>query len=136
MSQTNTESATHLARRILELADSVDVGGLESHVSAKCAVHMGSDDLDRAGWVARTKAFQGGFPDGRHEVQQQTALGDTAVTIGVWKGTHKGAFMGMPATNRPVQSRYILVHKFKDGLLTEVWGQFDSAGMIQQLTAK
>jgi steroid delta-isomerase-like uncharacterized protein len=130
---TNASNVEALARRILELLDSKDYAAFESHVSPRCRIHMGGDDLDRAGWIAHSKAFYEGFPDGHFHIERQLVAGNAVTSIGTWGGTHLANFMGMPPTGKKVSIRVLMVHQFEDGKLVEHWGQFDSAGMMRQL---
>ena len=48
-------------------------------------------------------------------------------------GTHKGEFMGAPATNKVVTIQEIHIGRFSDGKVVEHWGLEDFLGMMQQL---
>lgn len=133
---TNPNNVVTLARRVLELFDSHDFAALESHVSPRCVCKVGGETHDRAGWLAHGKTFYESFPDGRFHIDRELVAGDSAVFIGSWSGTHKAGFMGIPATGRHISMPLIMVTRFEDGKVIEHWGQFDSAGLVQQLTAK
>ena len=49
-------------------------------------------------------------------------------------GTHTGDFQGLPATGRVIKISLTMIDKFVDGQLVEHYGDFDSAGLMQQLT--
>lgn len=130
----NTD-VTALSRAFLATLDAQDWPALMERVAPGCVSHVGGQDLDRAHWQGMGQMFFAAFPDGRHVIERQLADGDTAVTIGAFEGTHRGEFMGIPATGRRIQLRTILLHRWADGRVIEHWGQFDSAGLVQQLTA-
>ncbi|MCK5028131.1 MAG: ester cyclase [Bacteroidales bacterium] len=50
--------------------------------------------------------------------------------------TNTGDFMGMPATNKRVLATGQFIREIKDGKITAEWQTTNSAGLIQQLTAK
>ena len=50
-------------------------------------------------------------------------------------GTHKEAFMGIPATGRQISVPGIDIMRVKDGKYTDHWGVADSAAMMGQLGA-
>ncbi len=63
------------------------------------------------------------------------AEGDKVVIRQTWSGTHKGEFMGIPATGRRVSIAVIDIIRVADGRFVEHWGQLDMMGMMQQLGA-
>jgi steroid delta-isomerase-like uncharacterized protein len=133
MAQSSDQLAS-LARRFRELIDSNDWDAAEKHVDASAKAHVGSQHLDKRAWLEMGKMFHGAFPDASHRIERQVANADTVVTIALWSGTHLGDFMGMSATGRKVSMPLIVVDRVENGLIVEHWGQFDSAGLMQQLT--
>ena len=77
--------------------------------------------------------FTSGFPDIEAYVEEALEEGDTVVTRGYWTASHKGEFMGIPATGNNVNVKYIDMWKIKDGKLFESRVQMDMAGLMQQL---
>src|SRR3954468_13015722 len=51
------------------------------------------------------------------------------------EGTHKGAFMGIPATGRPVALEGITLLRFQQGKCVEGWSNSDMLGLLIQLGA-
>jgi steroid delta-isomerase-like uncharacterized protein len=80
-------------------------------------------------------AFTAAFPDMRVVVEDVLAEGDKVVSRGHFTGTHRGAFMGLPATGKPVRVGYIDVWRVADGKLVENWVKLDELGLMQQLGA-
>jgi steroid delta-isomerase-like uncharacterized protein len=80
--------------------------------------------------------YMAGFPDLRFEVEDMLASGDKVVARVRCTGTHRGEFMGMPATGRAVEVQLVDIIRFgDDGLAHEHWGVFDALAMMQQLGA-
>jgi predicted ester cyclase len=79
--------------------------------------------------------FVSGFPDLKANVEEVLGEGDTVSTRGYWTGSHKGEFMGIPATSKNVNVKYIDMWKIKDGKLYESWVQMDITGLMHQLGA-
>jgi len=73
------------------------------------------------------------FPDIRFEIEQQIAEGDFVVTRYVMRGTHQGAWLGMPATNRPVTVRMTHTVRVVAGKIVEDWLLAEWYGMLEQL---
>jgi steroid delta-isomerase-like uncharacterized protein len=76
-----------------------------------------------------------GFPDLQITFHDMIAEGDKVVAIMTWSGTHKGEFMGIPATNKRVSFQVIDVVRITGGKLVEHWGQMDMMAMMQQVGA-
>ncbi len=49
------------------------------------------------------RGMRAGFPDMHWSVEEQMAEGDKVMTRFEWTGTHRGEFLGVPATGRPVR---------------------------------
>ncbi len=76
------------------------------------------------------------FPDLAMTVQDVVDGGEKVVARVRYTGTHKGEFMGMPATGRTIDVPLIDIMRFEDdGLVHEHWGVLDAMAMMQQLGA-
>jgi steroid delta-isomerase-like uncharacterized protein len=75
------------------------------------------------------------FPDMRVTAEDLVADGDRVALRYSWKGTHKGGFMGIPATGRPVAVTGQAILRFRDGKVVEHWQAHDELGMLRQLGA-
>ncbi|TLV00395.1 ester cyclase [Dyadobacter luticola] len=74
-----------------------------------------------------------GFPDMHWTVDEQVAEGDTVVTRFSWTGTHDGDFMGIPPTNKKVETWGVVIDVVRDGLFAESRIIMDTMGLLQQL---
>ena len=74
------------------------------------------------------------FPDLRMDVEDVIASSDKAVARVRVTGTHKGEFMGIPATEKSAAVNLIDITRFgDDGLAREHWGVVDQPTLMQQL---
>ncbi|WP_262699542.1 MULTISPECIES: ester cyclase [Streptomyces] len=73
------------------------------------------------------------FPDMHLEILEQFAQGDRVVTRLMFRGTHKGEFIGLAPTHRKVEFEEILLMKVTDGKISEVWALGDSLAFLDQL---
>ena len=74
------------------------------------------------------------FPDFRMDVEDVIASSDKAVARVRVTGTHKGEFMGIPATEKSAAVNLIDITRFgDDGLAHEHWGVVDQLALLQQL---
>ncbi len=77
--------------------------------------------------------MESGFPDFRVTLEDTIAEGDSVAVRFTFHGTHQGEFMDIPPTGKPVTMSGIDIMRIKDGKITELWGQEDMLGMMQQL---
>jgi steroid delta-isomerase-like uncharacterized protein len=80
-------------------------------------------------------AFLTAFPDMQITLEDVLAEGDKVVTRGVFRGTHRAEFLGVPATGKPVEVKYIDLWRLENGQPVENWVQIDMLGLLQQLGA-
>ncbi len=73
------------------------------------------------------------FPDMRFTIRQQIAEGDKVLTHKTFHGTHRGPFMGIPATGKEVSFNVMDILTVTDGKITEHWTVGDMLSMMQQL---
>lgn len=78
---------------------------------------------------------QTGFPDFQMNVEDILAEGDKVVVRSRLTGTHKGEFMGVPASDKSIDVSVIDIVRVADGKVAEHWGVTDTAAMMEQLGA-
>lgn len=76
-----------------------------------------------------------GIPDIRFATEEQIAERDLVVTRWTVSGTQTGEFMGLPASGNRVLVTGIDIARLRDGKIAEIWANWDSAGLLRQLTA-
>ena len=89
----------------------------------------------REGVKQLTSMLRSAFPDFKATIDDMIAEGDKVVMRQTWSGTHKGEFMGIPATGKRVSFGVIDIVRMDGGKCVEHWGQMDSMGLMQQLGA-
>jgi predicted ester cyclase len=77
--------------------------------------------------------FASAFPDFRYQVEDVIAEADKVAVRDVFRGTHQGDFMGVPATGNRVTMEAIHTYRFSEGKLAEHWVARDDLGMMRQL---
>lgn len=78
-------------------------------------------------------AFRTAFPDLEASIGGLVAEDDKAAIYGTFRGTHRGAFFGIPATGKQMEMHWIDVYRITGGKIVEVWHVEDFLGMLQQL---
>jgi steroid delta-isomerase-like uncharacterized protein len=79
--------------------------------------------------------FRSAFPDMRVTLEDILAEGDKVVTRGVFTGTHKGAFMGVPPSGASIQVKFIDIWRVENDRVAENWVRLDQLGLMQQVGA-
>jgi predicted ester cyclase len=90
--------------------------------------------LDREGMKQAAEIFRVATP-GRHDVGLQIAEGDLVVSQVSGRGVHAGELLGIPPTNREVETDGIAIHRIRDGKIVEYWSVTDVARVLQQVGA-
>lgn len=73
------------------------------------------------------------FPD-IHWVDEETiAAGDKVVSRFTWTGTHRGNFLGIPASGNKVAVKGVVIDRLNAGKMADSRILMDTFGMMQQL---
>ena len=81
------------------------------------------------------RMFFAAFPDNRYTIEDMIAEGDKVVTRYTVRGTHKGDFLGIPATGKEVAFTSILITRISESKIVEEWEESDTLGFMRQLGA-
>lgn len=73
------------------------------------------------------------FPDLHITLEEMVAEGEKVMTRVSWSGTHKGEFIGIPATGKQVTVTGMYQYCIVDGKIAEWWDFSDNLGLMQQL---
>jgi len=87
----------------------------------------------REGLKAVIHQLRTAFPDMHWVVKELVAEGDKVVTRFVWTGTHRGEFIGIPATGRSVEVKGVVIDRLEDGKMADSRILMDTFGLMQQL---
>ena len=79
------------------------------------------------------RAMRNGFPDIVFAVQEQVCEGDKVVSRFEWTGTHKGEFLGVPATGRSVRVWGMVIDRLVDRRIKDTRIIMDTLGLMAQL---
>ena len=80
-------------------------------------------------------AFFAGLPDVRVTKEDLVVSGDRVVGRFVYRGTHTGNLLGIPASGRPAEMRSIDIWRVRDGMFVEHWDELNPMQMFQQIGA-
>lgn len=80
-----------------------------------------------------TKVFRPAFPDAKVVIHDLVAEGDKVVAYKSYEGTHKGEFMGIPATGKRISFKVMEIIRLQDGKYIDHWAVADAMGLVHQL---
>jgi len=79
--------------------------------------------------------FLGAFPDIQTTIEEQIAEGDRVLTRWTNRGTHQGAYCGVPPTGRQVEYSGMSIDRIEGGRVVANLGQADLLGLLEQIGA-
>ena len=89
----------------------------------------------REGVMQLFAAAREAFADFRMDASQYVEEGDLVVAWVQMTGTHRGEFMGIPASGNAIDLPLADMVRVRDGRIVEHWGISDTLVMMQQLGA-
>jgi steroid delta-isomerase-like uncharacterized protein len=88
-------------------------------------------EANRRFWAA----FFAALPDLTATLEDLVVSGDRVVGRFAYRGTHRGEFLGIPASGRPVEMRSIDIWRVADGMFVEHWDELNTLEFFQQMGA-
>jgi len=110
--------------------DLVDQFVAEGYVNHNAFVADGRE-ANRQFW----HAFFVALPDVSSSMEDLVISGDRVVGRFVYRGTHKGDFLGIPASGSAVEMRSIDIWRVEDGMFVEHWDELNLMEVFQQVGA-
>ena len=127
-----------LIRRYIQAIDdnqTSDWSILDEYIAEDFVAHnppIPGVSLDREGMKQAAEIFRVATP-GRHEIGMQVEEDDLVVSQILGRGVHAGELLGIPATNREVETEGIVIHRVRDGKIVEYSSVTDIARVLQQV---
>ena len=137
----SAEQNTALAREAIGIWSTGEVDAADEIYSSDYVNqqhHDPNDPRDLRGIEAMkqfVREFHEGLPDFRESIDHQFAEGDMVATRFTSTGTHRGTFMGLEPTDRELTWTGITINRIADGRIVETRTNWDTMGMLQQLSA-
>ena len=79
------------------------------------------------------RGMRSAFPDLFFSVEEQIADGDKVLTRFEWTGTHRGEFVGIPATGRSVKVWGMVIDRLENSRIKDTRIIMDMLGLMMQL---
>jgi steroid delta-isomerase-like uncharacterized protein len=119
---------TYLAMLNTHDPDLVDRFVAEQYINHNTVVADGRE-ANRQFWTA----FFRGLPDVTATMEDLVISGDRVVGRFIYRGTHTGDFLGIPASGNPVEMRSIDIWRVADGMFVEHWDELNLMEVFQQV---
>ena len=133
--QSQTEANKAIIRRYREAHNQNNMDALNDIVAADLISHSHLPNVPagREGGKMVHQASLAAFPDGKTTTNDLIAEGDKVVERFTLVGTHKGEFMGIPATGKQITVTGMSIFRIADGKIVEHWGENDAMGLLMQM---
>jgi steroid delta-isomerase-like uncharacterized protein len=109
---------------------------LSELVSPSHALHgpnFSGSSIGPEAYKRQVALFLAGFPDLHWTIEDTVAEKEKVVVLWSFTGTHKGEFMGVPATNKKVSIEGITIHEIGSGKIMDSYVNWDTWGLMQQI---
>jgi steroid delta-isomerase-like uncharacterized protein len=109
------------------------VGEIISPSHALQAPNVSGSAVGPEAYKRQLMLFLSGYPDLHFRVEDTIAEADKVVACWTFSGTHRGEYLGVPATNKKVSVDGITIHHIANGKIMDSYSNWDALGMMQQL---
>jgi steroid delta-isomerase-like uncharacterized protein len=99
------------------------------------APNISGSSIGPVAYRRNVSRFLAGYPDLHWTIVDIIAEKDKVVACWTISGTHRGDYMGVPATNKKVSVDGITVHHIANGKIMDSYSNWDALGMMRQLGA-
>jgi steroid delta-isomerase-like uncharacterized protein len=130
-----SEANKALARRFYEEINKGNLAIIDELVADNLVEHEEIPGVEptKAGVRQWMTLLRTAFPDLRMAQEDMVAEGDKVFIRARMTGTHKGEFMGIPATGKQIDVPFADIVRVAAGQAVEHWGITDTGAMLQQL---
>ena len=88
-----------------------------------------------AGYLMIIAMMREGFPDVQWTVEELISEGDKVAARFTMRGTHRGQFMGVPPTEKPITVQALNIYHLTNGQIVKEYASPDIFGLLTQIGA-
>jgi C-1 hydroxylase len=121
-----------LVRQVVELWNQRDLDAFFELLAPEYVEHLPSGDVTLGQLKKYAGNFFNTFPDIKISIKEMVAEGDRVAALVNWKATHKGEYLGIPATGKKIDISVVMIIKIRAGKWVEFWNVTDIR-LAQQL---
>jgi len=123
-------------RLVDEFWNQGNLAALDELMAPDAAIHLPTGErVDPAGLKRFAEAWRAAFPDWHATSEELVAEGDRVAERWTGRGTHRGELQGILPTGKQVVAPGSVFYRIDGSRIVEFRGQFDVAGLFQQLGA-
>jgi len=130
--------AVELVRRSFETFNRGDIDACVDLLTPDFVANIAGapgPSVGRDPWKQNALMFRAAFPDLRAEIEDIFGAGDRVAVRLTFRGTHRGAFFGMPTTGREVVFSSVEIYRVAGDHVAEEWVSLDVTSLMRQLGA-
>lgn len=128
-------AAQHLADIYVKMLNTRDPDLVDRYVAEDYINHNGFVIDGREGNRQFWTAFFAALPDLSATMEDLVISGDRVVGRFVYRGTHTGELLGIPASGNAVEMRSIDIWRIADDMFVEHWDELNLMEVFQQIGA-
>ena len=130
----STKENKALVRRAVEFWNRRDLDAFFKVLSPEYVEHLPSGDVTLEQLKKYADNFFTAFPDIEIIIKDMVAEGDKVAVLVNWQATHRGEYLGIPATGKKIDIDVAMIIRIKAGKWVEFWNVTDIR-LAQQLGA-
>jgi steroid delta-isomerase-like uncharacterized protein len=126
-----------LVRAGFQAFNSGDAGQCLARIAPDLIMNLAELPEPRHGrdvWRQGFEMMKHAFPDLQAHIEDIVAAQDKVAVRLRFRGTHRGEFLGIPATGRTIEYVSHEFYRIADGLIAEEWICSDTATLLRQLS--
>jgi predicted ester cyclase len=124
-----------LVRRMYELLNRKELNKYFVLLAPGYIEHFAGRDMSLKQAKELDTTFSAAFPDDTSTIEDMVAEGDKVAVRVTHRMTHKGEYMGLPATGKKIEGTVFAIFRIIGGKFTECWATTDNLNFMQQLGA-
>jgi steroid delta-isomerase-like uncharacterized protein len=128
----STKENKELVRHVVDLWNRRELDAFFRLLAPGYIEHLPTGDIHLNQLKEYAREFFTAFPDIQFTIEDIIAEGDRVAAFINWKGTHRGTYMGIPATGKKIDITNAVIVKIAAGKWAEFWNVTDMR-LIQQL---
>lgn len=128
----STKENKALIKHVVDLWNRHDMEGFFKLCAPEYIEHLPTGDITLEQLKQYAPKFFNAFPDIHIIIKDMVAEGDKVAVLVNWKATHKGKYMGIPATNKKIDISVAMLIRIISGKWVEFWNVTD-IGLAKQL---
>jgi steroid delta-isomerase-like uncharacterized protein len=124
-------------RKVIDIYNSHDITRFEELLTDDCVLVRNGIEARGKDEVKRVLAkLYSAIPDIEYHIDDVVSAGDKLALRWSGRGTHRGEYMGVPATGRPLIYDGITVYQLKGKRLQRIWVSANLLGLMREMTTR